>query len=304
MELLTLYVGQGALAAVKNCDEVVIVDSFMPVTDRDLMSEIEFLLDSFIGQSGRVTGLVLTGFDADHACPHGVDFILSSYLPDWIMYPKYRHRTDNVAAVFDLIERCERTSWNTEYPLRRLPVRLDRFDGRVFTDLAACFDFELFSPHPEDMDGSNNCSLVLKLTGLGQGGFSYLVTGDTETERWKTINRLFERNLSSNVMAAPHHGSESGLCAETISFVSPETVLISAGLRNRYGHPHPKALEAYLRRTRGNAFATNSNGGRSLLTRKTESGIETTEIISAGRESSAWPRRQGESSGFPYVRRM
>ena len=88
MELLTLYVGQGALAAVKNCDEVVVVDSFMPVSDRELASGVELQLDSFVGQ-GRVIGLVLTGFDDDHACPNGADFILSSYRPDWIMYPKF-----------------------------------------------------------------------------------------------------------------------------------------------------------------------------------------------------------------------
>ena len=303
MELLTLYVGHGALAAVKNCDEVVIVDSFVPVSDRELASGVEFQLDSFVGQ-GRVIGLVLTGFDDDHACPRGVDFILSSYRPDWIMYPKYCHDTDNAAAVFDVIERCEWERGNTRYPLHRFPVRLDRADTRVSTNLGARFDFELFSPHPEDMDGSNNCSLVLKLTGLGPGGFSYLVTGDTETERWETINRLFGRNLSSDVMAAPHHGSDSGLHLKTIPFVSPGTVLISAGVGNRYGHPHKKALDAYMRGTGGKVFATNSNGGQSLLTRKTENGIETAEIKSSREASSDRSRRPGESSSFPYVRRM
>ena len=47
MKILTVYVGQGALTAVQNVDEVVIVDSFMPVSDEDLTTDIQFQLDTF-----------------------------------------------------------------------------------------------------------------------------------------------------------------------------------------------------------------------------------------------------------------
>jgi beta-lactamase superfamily II metal-dependent hydrolase len=95
------------------------------------------------------------------------------------------------------------------------------------------------------MDSSNNSSIVLKLTGLDQTGFSYLITGDTETERWGSINRLFGKALASPVMAAPHHGSISGVNAQTLLFVQPHTVLISAGVDNPYGHPDAAAVKAY-----------------------------------------------------------
>ena len=39
------------------------------------------------------------------------------------------------------------------------------------TKLSDEFDLELFSPHIEDMDSSNNCSIVLKIEGVGPGGF-------------------------------------------------------------------------------------------------------------------------------------
>ena len=240
--------------------EVVIIDSFMP---EELRSDIVPRLNFFIGRK-KVVGLVLTGFDDDHACPRGVDFILSSYRPGWIMYPKYYHCTDNATAVFRVIARHEQFRRNTMHPLKKLSMRLDGMACRFLRKLSACFEFELFSPHVEDMDSSNNCSLVLKLTGLGTGGFSYLITGDTETQRWNTINRLFGAALKSDVMTAPHHGSRNGCSPQTVRLVFPRTVLVSAGVCNRYGHPHPQAVKIY--RIAGNVLSTNSNGGKSLLT--------------------------------------
>jgi competence protein ComEC len=92
------------------------------------------------------------------------------------------------------------------------------------------------------MDCSNNCSIVLKLTGLGARGFSYLITGDTENARWDTINRFFGGSLKSHVLAAPHHGSKNATHPASLLNIAPHTVLISAGVDSQYGHPDPGAL--------------------------------------------------------------
>ena len=97
----------------------------------------------------------------------------------------------------------------TNFPLKKVSVRVDQLANRRLTGLSGRFEFELFSPHIEDMDCSNNCSIVLKLTGLGARGFSYLITGDTENPRWERINKLFGSSLKSHVLAAPHHGSKN-----------------------------------------------------------------------------------------------
>ena len=277
MKVLTIYVGQGALAAVQHVDEVVIVDSFMPVSDEELTAGIKFQLNTFT-KGQKVVGLVLTGFDNDHAHPDGVDFILSSYEPDWVIYPKYYHDTDNATAVFNIIRKHERRREGTSHPLKKVSVRLDKLNSRILYDLATHFEFELFSPHIEDMDSSNNCSLVLKLTGLGLDGFSYLITGDTETERWDTINRLFGHTLKSDVMAAPHHGSKSGCNPTTVTLVSPNTVLISAGVGNQYGHPDSQAVAVY-QQVAQHVFATNTNDGESLLTSRDTDDFETIVMI-------------------------
>ena len=81
----------------------------------------------------------------------------------------------------------------------------------------------------DDMDNSNNSSIVLKLVGLDQNGFSYLITGDTETERWDSINRYFGKYLASDVMAASHHVRQRPQ-SENAPLGYSDTVLISAGV--------------------------------------------------------------------------
>lgn len=273
MNVTTCYVGQGAMAVVRHGGEAVIIDSLFPDFSGAKKRPIENTLNQLVAKH-TVPGLVLTSFDDDHACPDGIDFILTSYTPNWIMYPKYYKDTDNAGSVFDVIEKHERKRKSTAQPLRRISVRLDRVDSRRLSGLSACFEYELFSPHIEDMDNSNNSGIVLKLSGIGATGFSYLVTGDTENSRWETINKLFGSALKSAVMAAPHHGSKNGANAETILLVEPNTVLISAGVDNQYDHPDSQAVAAYARVAK-HVHATNIQQGVSLYTKQRGSDFET-----------------------------
>lgn len=266
MDIFTLYVGQGALAAVRAGNEAVIVDAHMPECDDVNSAQIEKSLDIYLAKS-RVCGLILTGLDRDHACPAGVESILTKYKPDWVMYPKYYKDTDAAGDVFKLIARHENLLAKTARPLLRKSVRVDRVESRQLTGLATHFSFELFSPHMDDMDCSNNSSIVLKLTGLDQNGFSYLITGDTEKERWDSINRFFGKSLKADVMAASHHGARSGLNPGTLLLVSPNTVLISAGVGNSYGHPYGVAVQAYQQVAK-HVFCTIAENGKCLLTRR------------------------------------
>jgi beta-lactamase superfamily II metal-dependent hydrolase len=266
MDVFTLYVGQGSLAAVRAGNEAVIVDAHMTECDDVTSEQIETSLDHYLAKS-NVCGLILTGLDRDHACPAGVESILTRYKPNWVMYPKYFKDTDAASEVFTTIACHERQRANTSRPLLRHSVRVDRVESRNLTGLASCFTFELFSPHMDDTDSSNNSSIVLKLVGLDQKGFSYLITGDTETERWDSINRYFGKYLASDVMAAPHHGARTGVNAKTLFLVKAITVLISAGVDNSYGHPYGVAVQAYQQVAK-HVFCTIAENGKCLLTRR------------------------------------
>ena len=219
-------------------------------------------------------GLILTGFDSDHCHPGGVELVLSKFEPDWVMYPKYFKDTDCATEVFGIIDKHKRRRESTSHPLGKISVRLDKINSRTLSGLSAQFTYELFSPHIDDMDNSNNSSIVLKLSAGGATGFSYLITGDTEKPRWERINELFDHGLRADVMAAPHHGAISGAHPKTGLLVSPNTVLISAGVDSQYGHPNSQAV-AFYRRVAKHVFTTNVEGGVSLFTRRAGDDFET-----------------------------
>ena len=276
MDIFTLYAGQGDLAAIRSGKEAVIIEAHMPTCEGVTAVQIEKGLDHYLERS-NVRGLVITGLDKDHACPAGVDSILTRFEPDWVMYPTYYKATEAATEVFAIIDRHVKRRLMSSRPLLRKSVRVDRCDHRYFTDLADEFAFELFSPHMEDMDSSNNSSIVLKVTGLDSTGFSYLVTGDTESGRWETINRIFGHDLKSDVMSAPHHGARTGVNAETLLLVEPNTVLISAGVDNSYGHPYSCAVTAY-QAIAEHVFSTHAALGSCLFTRRSGTDFETTLV--------------------------
>jgi beta-lactamase superfamily II metal-dependent hydrolase len=270
MDVSTLYVGQGALAVVRHSGEALIVDSHLPDEHADVIeAQLRRLL-----RHHSVPGLILTGFDADHCSPAGIELILSKFEPTWVMYPKYYKDTDSAGKAFSIIEKFERKRKSTSRPLRRHSMRLDRLESRLLSDLSTQFSYELFSPHTEDMDSSNNSSIVMKVKGLRAAGFSYLITGDTEKPRWERINEFFDRNLRADVMAAPHHGATSGCHPKTGLLVIPNTVLISAGIDSQYGHPNSQAV-SYYRQIAKHVFATNVEQGVSLFTRRSVDDFET-----------------------------
>lgn len=285
MNIITVNVGQGALVIVRHQKEAIIVDCRIPPSDDSTVAYVTGIMALSL-KDHCVNGLILTGFDSDHSEIVGASIVLRKYRPDWVMYPEYYKDSDEAKRVFALIDTEEAARRQTNNPLRKVSVRVDQLANRRLTGLSGKFEFELFSPHIEDMDCSNNCSIVLKLTGLGARGFSYLITGDTEYPRWDRINKLFGTALKAHVLAAPHHGSKNATHPASLVNIAPHTVLISAGVDSQYGHPHPQALQVY-RRVAKHVFATNMEGGVSLLTQPGPTELTTTLIRSVNAPATA-----------------
>ncbi|WP_166626624.1 DNA internalization-related competence protein ComEC/Rec2 [Jeotgalicoccus sp. S0W5] len=88
------------------------------------------------------------------------------------------------------------------------------------------------------LDDSNNQSVVLKVT-LDQ--FKVLFTGDIGIEREADL--VGKYNLESDILKVGHHGSDTSSSLDFIEAVEPDIALISAGVNNRYGHPHNSVIE-------------------------------------------------------------
>ncbi|AMO57033.1 DNA internalization-related competence protein ComEC/Rec2 [Endozoicomonas montiporae] len=86
---------------------------------------------------------------------------------------------------------------------------------------------------------TNDRSCVLKVTANGQ---SLLLTGDIG---WRVEKELLSRQaiLKSDYLLLPHHGSRHSGSPSFLNAVQPEVTLISAGYRNRFGHPSAEVLD-------------------------------------------------------------
>lgn len=276
MNIFTINVGQGSLAIVRHNKEAIIVDCRIPPSSDTTVAFVKQMFATSL-KDHRVKGLILTGFDDDHTDVVGTAIVLQKYRPDWVMYPRYYKDTAQATRVFSLIDDHDKARRHSTSPLKKISVRLDKLSNRKIAGLSTNFDFELFSPHIQDMNSSNNCSIVLKLTGIGPTGFSYLVTGDTEIERWQSIAQFFGTALKSHVLAAAHHGSINGVHPASLLHIEPHTVLISAGVDNQYGHPDAAAVKVY-KRVAKYVYSTNMQGGVSLLTQPGTTEITTTLV--------------------------
>ena len=78
-------------------------------------------------------------------------------------------------------------------------------------------------------------------------------------------------------MAAAHHGSRTGANVETLLLVAPNTILISAGVDNQYGHPDSQAV-AVFNKVAKHVYSTHVNGGVSLLTSRITNDFKTNLI--------------------------
>jgi competence protein ComEC len=101
----------------------------------------------------------------------------------------------------------------------------------------------------------NNDSLVMRIR-FGQHAF--LLSGDVE----RPIERrmLADGGLGrSEILKVPHHGSKTSSTEEFLDRVQPLYAVISVGLDNSYGHPHPDVLER-LREHNAVIFRTDRDG--------------------------------------------
>ena len=111
------------------------------------------------------------------------------------------------------------------------------------------------------VEPGNETSLVLDLS---YGDFDMLFTGDVEGEG--------EQNLIDSgvlkeydVLKAAHHGSKNSGTKEFLGLTKPSYAVISAGVDNRYGHPHAETIRR-LQEAGCRVCSTQDNGAITIRT--------------------------------------
>jgi len=86
-----------------------------------------------------------------------------------------------------------------------------------------------------------------------QGGTlqrSALLVGDIEqAQEAQLLARAaaspLDASLDADLLLVPHHGSKTSSTAQFLAAVHPQTAVVQAGYRNRYGHPAAPVVQRY-----------------------------------------------------------
>ncbi len=159
--------------------------------------------------------------------------------------------------------------WEKTIAEQGIPVRILSAQSPPANLSGVNFRF-LWPPRPPDpvskdpsYEETNDASLVMKIT---YGTRRFLVTGDISAsiEAFLTASG---KDLQSDVLFVPHHGSFTSSSPDFIRAVSCRYAVISAGKNNVFRHPHPAVLERYrsagaavFRTDRDGAVAIDSDG--------------------------------------------
>lgn len=122
------------------------------------------------------------------------------------------------------------------YGIKRIIARrgmsIDMGDG-VIADI-------LYPDKDQTWKDTNSASIVMR---IHYGDTSFLVSGDLPQAQEEYVTALNREGLHANILKLGHHGSRTSSSEIWLHAVHPDLAVISAGLNNRYGHPHKEVLD-------------------------------------------------------------
>ncbi len=132
--------------------------------------------------------------------------------------------------VYDEAERVIRAHHLTRIIARR-GMRVD-LGGGVAADI-------LYPDHDMTNAETNSASIVMR---IHYGSTSFLLSGDLPIKQENYVVGLSGQELHAQVLKLGHHGSHTSSGELWLETVHPDIAVASAGLNNRYGHPHKDTL--------------------------------------------------------------
>ena len=136
-----------------------------------------------------------------------------------------------------------------------------RFKVRPWHQRGKYLKLTCIQPSEKQKLTGNAGSLVLTLQ---YGEFDMLFTGDVEEEGEELLIKALEEK-HYEVLKVAHHGSKSSTKEKFLQEVRPKIALISSGVENAYGHPHPDVIERLKKKGCG-IYETAKKGAITLQT--------------------------------------
>ncbi|MEK7588515.1 MAG: ComEC/Rec2 family competence protein [Patescibacteria group bacterium] len=172
-----------------------------------------------------IDAVVITNPDKDHIS--GFTDILKLYKVDTVFEPG----TMNDSSTYKNLEK--------EIKNQDIPNILAK-KGMIIDIGGGAYLEVLFPDRDVSMREVNDGSIVMRLI---YGETSIMLTGDATLKTEKIIlNNEKENSLQSDILKVGHHGSRTSSSYEFVKEVKPKYAVISDGVNNSYGHPHPETL--------------------------------------------------------------
>jgi len=220
-----LAVGQGDCTVIQQGDVAILVD-VGPKTREGFDSGSRIVLPRLraLGVS-NVPLIFITHPDGDHIGGLGAVF--------------RRFSTSQIAISSAFRDHAELKAWLSEAGVPRDQVIW--LSGRSRARIGV-LDWDIAAPPWMPGQNDNDGSLFIRVS---RGASSAILTGDASI----AVEETFGKKLGwqGQILKAGHHGSRTSTGIAWISQVNPEWCVISCGLENAYGHPHPSVLEDLTR---------------------------------------------------------
>ncbi len=220
LRIAVLDIGQGLAVVVQTRGHSLLYDtgtSYGPQADSGNRVIVPYLR---AGGMSALDAMIVSHADKDHA--GGVASVMAA-VP--------------VRRVLSSLETSEVAQAGWQNAERCIAGQRWRWDG---------VDFEMMHPTPAHYTlpnlRRNDRSCVLRVSA---GGQSILLTADIEQKSERDLVQRFSGRLASQVLLVPHHGSRTSSSPGFLGQVNPRHVIVSAGYRNRFGHPKEDVLDRY-----------------------------------------------------------
>jgi competence protein ComEC len=237
-----LDVGQGEAALVELPDKkIMLIDGGTERPDTGRMVVAPFLWSKGIKEIDIV---VMSHQHADHA--GGLTFILSNFeIREFWLNGRPAIGAEGLFRKID----------NKEIPFKFLK-RGDVLRTEAYT-ISVLHPYDEFYPDSPrgEFSSQNSDSMVMKIESKG---LSILFSGDIEKEAEDDLMYL-GKWLKCDIIKVPHHGGRTSSSTDFIEAVKPDVAVISAGMNNRFGHPHYETLKRY-KAAGARVFRTDTDG--------------------------------------------
>ena len=100
---------------------------------------------------------------------------------------------------------------------------------------------EFYAPLEDEYSDDNDYSICAKIT---FGEIDIMLTGDATKDVEEALIEEGE-DLDVEIFQASHHGSDTGNSKEFLEEMTPECIVISCGMENRYNHPVKSVVEMF-----------------------------------------------------------